>query len=35
MIYLATTLWYWVLLALGIGFLTGWLACTPDDTTRR
>ena len=35
MVYLATMLWYWVLLALGIGFLTGWLACSPDDPTRR
>ena len=23
------------LLALGIGFLTGWLACSPDDRSRR
>jgi hypothetical protein len=35
MVYLLSTLWYWVLLALAIGFLTGWLACTPDEDSRR
>ena len=29
--YLFFKLWYWVLLAGGIGFVTGWLSCTPRD----
>jgi hypothetical protein len=29
--YLFVKLWYWVLLAGGIGFVTGWLSCTPRD----
>lgn len=35
MVYLFSMLWYWVLLALGIGFLTGWLACSQNEQTRR
>ncbi len=33
--YLLIKLWYWVLLALAIGFLTGWLACSEADDTPR
>ena len=25
--YLLFKLWYWVLMALAIGFVTGWLSC--------
>jgi hypothetical protein len=31
--YLFLKLWYWVLLAGGIGFVTGWLSCSPRDET--
>jgi hypothetical protein len=34
MAYLLMNLWYWALLALAIGFLTGWLVCSADDDTR-
>jgi bacteriorhodopsin len=37
MAYLFFELWYWALLALAIGFLTGWLVCSgrdDQDTTR-
>ena len=29
--YLLMKLWVWVLLAGGVGFATGWLACSPRD----
>ena len=32
--YLLVKLWYWVLAALVIGFITGWLACSPSDEER-
>lgn len=28
MAYLFLTLWYWILLAAAVGFLTGWLVCS-------
>jgi hypothetical protein len=30
--YLLLKLWYWVLLAGVIGFATGWLSCSRDET---
>lgn len=35
MAYLLMNLWYWALLALAIGFLTGWLVCSADDDGTR
>ncbi len=32
--YLLIKLWYWVLLALAIGFVTGWLSCSPSNDKR-
>ena len=29
--YLLIKLWYWVLMALAIGFVTGWLSCSRHD----
>jgi hypothetical protein len=29
--YLLIKLWPWMLAALGTGFLTGWLSCSPGD----
>ena len=29
--YLLIKLWYWVLMALAIGFVTGWLSCGKQD----
>ena len=34
MTYLLFKLWYWAVLALAIGFLTGWLVCSNDDRAR-
>lgn len=32
--YLLIKLWYWVLLALAIGLVTGWLSCSPSNDKR-
>lgn len=32
--YLLIKLWYWVLFALAIGFVTGWLSCGRADDQR-
>ena len=32
--YLLIKLWYWVLMALAIGFVTGWLSCRPAKVKR-
>jgi hypothetical protein len=31
MLYLLFTLWPWVAAALAMGFLVGWVACSPRD----
>jgi hypothetical protein len=35
MTYLLMKLWYWALMALAIGFLTGWVVCSSDDDRAR
>jgi hypothetical protein len=35
MAFLFLKLWYWVLLAGAVGFLTGWLVCSSADDDNR
>ena len=32
--YLLIKLWYWIALAMAIGFVTGWLSCGPSRDKR-